>query len=203
MPTRRQIICRGGAMCAALGLPRFAFAAADDTVDVVMGGRPDGSHVWFDPMGLLLRPGQTVRWTNRDSGNSHTTTAYHPANLGRSRRIAEAAKPWDSDYLLPGESFAVTLTQPGVYDYYCQPHEHAGMVGRLVVGEPPSDGWWTTGTLTADGDLPEIALRAFPDIEAILAAGYVPPPCRGRLPTVPIAPPGRRSATGWPRLCAH
>ena len=37
---------------------------------------------------------------------------------------------------MPGESFAVELTEPGVYDYYCIPHEHAGMVGRIVVGGP-------------------------------------------------------------------
>ena len=25
------------------------------------------------------------------------------------------------------------LTRSGVYDYFCIPHEHAGMVGRIVV----------------------------------------------------------------------
>ena len=42
---------------------------------------------------------------------------------------------------MPGESFEVELTEPGVYDYFCIPHEHAGMVGRIVVGGPgPDDG---------------------------------------------------------------
>ena len=44
-----------------------------------MQGRGDGSHVWFDPIGLLVRPGQTVRWTNREAGNVAHATAYHPA----------------------------------------------------------------------------------------------------------------------------
>ena len=106
-----------------------------------MQGRGGGSHVWFDPIGLLVRPGQTVRWTNREAGNVHTATAYHPANLDRPLRIPRAALPWDSDYLMPGESFAVELTEPGVYDYFCIPHEHAGMVGRIVVGGlGPDDG---------------------------------------------------------------
>jgi len=36
--------------------------------------------------------------------------------------------------LQPGEHFDLTLSVPGVYDYFCAPHEQAGMVGRLVVG---------------------------------------------------------------------
>jgi hypothetical protein len=52
--------------------------------------------------------------------------------------MPEDAKPWESDYLLPNESFSATLSEPGVYDYYCHPHEHAGMVGRIVVGPPHS-----------------------------------------------------------------
>ena len=42
---------------------------------------------------------------------------------------------------MPGEAFEVMLTEPGVYDYYCVPHEHAGMVGRIVVGAAPARRW--------------------------------------------------------------
>ena len=101
-----------------------------------MRGKADGSHVWFDPIGLHVQPGQTVRWTNRDPGNSHTVTSYHPDIFERPLRIPAGAKPWNSDYLLPNESFSQTFTVEGVYDYYCVPHEHAGMVGRIVVGAP-------------------------------------------------------------------
>jgi plastocyanin len=162
--TRRHLL----AAAAALAVPRLAFGAGG-AVEIAMQGRGDGSHVWFDPVGVRVMPGQTVRWTNREAGNVHTTTAYHPENFGRQQRIPAAAKPWNSDYLLPGESFAVVLTEPGVYDCYCIPHEHAGMVGRIVVGETiPADwhGW-------PDGDLPEVALEAFPLAEAILRQGNV------------------------------
>src|SRR3546814_16953177 len=75
----------------------------------------------------------TVRWIN--VANVHTTTAYHPNNANHALRIPEGAAPWDSDYLVnPGDTFAVTLTVEGVYDYYCAPHEPAGMVGRIIVG---------------------------------------------------------------------
>lgn len=77
-----------------------------------MSGRPDGSRVWFDPFGVLIQPGQTVRWTNLDKANSHTATAYAPANFDHPRRIPDGAAPFDSDYLLPDESFEVTLEVP-------------------------------------------------------------------------------------------
>jgi plastocyanin len=163
MPTRRLVL----AGAAALLVPAAA-RAAEPPVEIVMQGRGDGAHVWFDPVGVLVRPGQTVRWSNREKGNVHTATAYHPANFDRPLRIPGAALPWDSDYLMPGESFAVELTEPGVYDYFCVPHEHAGMVGRIVVGNPAPD----EGPLPV-GDLPEVALRAFPPVEAILQQGRI------------------------------
>ncbi|CAI5964565.1 unnamed protein product [Closterium sp. NIES-65] len=33
----------------------------------------------------------------------------------------------------PGETFTVKLTAPGTYEYYCEPHQGAGMVGQIVV----------------------------------------------------------------------
>ena len=144
-----------------------------------------GSHVWFDPIGLYVEPGTTVRWLLRQ--NVHTTTAYHPRNDKHSLRIPEGAMPWDSGYLVqPGEHFDVTLTVPGVYDYYCTPHEGAGMVGRIVVGnshgpgaepfdywvdKPGTDGWRV---------VPDAARAAFPSIARILAERRVRPPVSER-----------------------
>jgi len=170
MISRRWILRTGGGFTAAL-LFGARTARAADPIEIVMGGRPDGSHVWFDPIGLHIEPGQTIRWINRDAGNSHTATAYHPDNFGRPRRIPSAANPWDSDYLLPGESFSISLTKPGVYDYYCVPHEHAGMVGRIIVGSPEAPGW--TNEPLSDGDLPDAALRALPTVAEIISKGLV------------------------------
>ena len=136
-----------------------------------MSGTARGEHVWFTPQGLAIAPRGTLRFVNRDRGNSHTATAYHPDIFGRPRRVPQGATPWDSGPLLPGESFEVTLERPGVYDYYCQPHEMAGMVGRIVVGEPRDAGWEDASGDA--GDLPAMALAAFPSAEAILAAGRV------------------------------
>ncbi|TAU35275.1 hypothetical protein ELI43_37370 [Rhizobium leguminosarum] len=137
-----------------------------------MQGRSDGSHVWFDPIGVLIKPGQMIRWINQNPGNSHTTTAYHPTNFGKPFRIPEAANSWDSDYLLPDESFSVTFTEQGVYDYYCIPHEHAGMVGRIIVGKPEVHGGWMESVAASRG-LPDEALKAFPMVEEIMAKRIV------------------------------
>jgi plastocyanin len=38
------------------------------------------------------------------------------------------------DYLnAPGETYELKLTTPGVYGYYCEPHQGAGMVGSITV----------------------------------------------------------------------
>ena len=169
--SRRQVLRWGGGVLATLALPP-AVGRARGIVEIRMQGRPDGSHVWFDPIGVRVEPGQTVRWTNLDPGNSHTSTAYHPSIADRPLRMPEDAKPWNSDYLLPNESFSATLSEPGVYDYYCQPHEHAGMVARIVVGTPQS---WNEALNKAERDrsLPMAAIDAFPSVEEILSKGIV------------------------------
>lgn len=165
----RRIILLGGGVTAALGTPFLSFAKA--RVEIEMRGTSRGERIWFDPIGLAVAPGSTLRFTNRDPGNSHTATAYHPEIYGRARRIPASAAPWDSDFLLPDESFEVTLTSPGVYDYYCIPHEMAAMVGRIVVGTPDDAGW--EGPSGDRDDISAEVLAALPAVEAILANGVV------------------------------
>jgi plastocyanin len=169
---RRQILRIGGGFLAGLLLPRLPLAA--EAVEIRMQGNADGSHVWFDPIGLHIEPGQTIRWRNLDPGNSHTATAYHPKNFERPLRIPEGAEPWHSDYLLPNESFSFTLTVEGVYDFYCVPHEHAGMVGRIIVGQPGRPPAADLSVQATGGEpIPEIALRAFPSVNEIMRQGVV------------------------------
>jgi plastocyanin len=170
-PTQRQLV-----QTALFGMGGLALhtrgLSADAVIDIEMRGTARGTSVWFDPVGLHIEPGQTIRWINADSGNSHTATAYHPANDGRPLRIPESAEPRDSDYLLLGASFSVTLSQDGVYDYLCIPHEMAGMVGRIVVGRPNYDPYEADDLDT----LPQRALAAFPSVEEIIRRGVVPAP---------------------------
>jgi plastocyanin len=172
--SRRSVLRIGGGLLAGLFLPRLPLAA--EAVEIRMQGNADGSHVWFDPVGLHIEPGQTIRWINLDPGNSHTATAYHPKNFERPLRIPEGAESWDSDYLLPDETFSVTLTVEGVYDFYCVPHEHAGMVGRIIVGQPDRSPSASLSAQAAGGEpIPEMALRAFPSVDEIMRQGVVRP----------------------------
>ena len=137
-----------------------------------------GSRVWFDPIGVRVDPGTTVRWVLE--ANVHSTTAYHPANGSWAPRIPAGARPWDSGLLTePGSAFEWRLEAPGVYDYYCIPHEMAGLVGRIVVA-PGASGTTLQEPAArpgaAGGDFrppPDAALAAFPPIEGILRNGRV------------------------------
>jgi len=175
MPTRRGFIQVGGAALASLALPPWwqAPGPVAKVVEIAMRSDRLGSKVWFDPVGLFVKPGTTIRWVVRD--NVHTTTAYHPKNGHHSLRIPEQAKPWDSGFLVnPGDHFEVTLTVAGVYDYFCMPHEAAGMVGRIVVGKPEGAGalpfdYFKGRVGTVDWlAVPDAAQRAFPSIERIV-----------------------------------
>ena len=165
--------CLAGA--ALLGGAGSATAA---TVEVKLMQTPAGD-AYFDPAGVHIAPGDTVRWVQ--ISGFHSITAYHPRNDNHELRIPESAEPWDSDILLAdypkrGATFEHVFTVPGVYDYFCKPHEMAGMVGRIVVGEPgngpgtkafgyaPSEHW---------KPVPEAARKAFPPVAEILQKGAV------------------------------
>lgn len=198
MLTRRGFVTAGGLALAGLAGPRaaawlpvlqpltgvptepaapwgghgVAFAAAR-VVEIQMKSDLLGANVWFDPIGLYVEPGQTVRWVV--AANVHTTTAYHPKNDKHSLRIPEGAEPWDSGFLVnPGDHFDVTLTVEGVYDYYCKPHEAAGMVGRIVVGRPGGPGALPFDYFTGKPGtepwkpVPAVARKAFPSVETIM-----------------------------------
>jgi plastocyanin len=181
--SRREFLKAGGLAFAGLGIaPLFGRRLLASRGPEVIEMRSDalGSRVWFDPIGLYVQPGTTVRWIARE--NVHTTTAYHPHNDRHSLRIPDGAAPWDSGFLVkPGATFDVTLTVPGVYDYYCMPHEGAGMVGRIVVGQAigagarPFDYW--VGNPGTDGwrRVPDAARAAFPSVERILAERVIHP----------------------------
>jgi plastocyanin len=168
MPSRRRLLLAGGGLLLAAPALRRA-GAAPAVAEIRMRSDPEGARVGFDPIGLRVAPGTTVRWVVE--ANVHTATAYHPANGGHPLRIPERAAPWNSGYLVePGQTFEVTLTVEGVYDYFCAPHEVAGMVGRLVVGRPGGPGAGPPGE-----DVPPAARAAFPSVERIMAEGIVRP----------------------------
>jgi plastocyanin len=170
---RLLIACLAGV--ALFAAPATAIAA---TVEVRLLQTRDGN-AYFDPAGIHIAPGDTVRWVQ--ISGFHSITAYHPRNDNHELRIPESAEPWDSDILQaqfpkPGATFEHVFTVQGVYDYFCKPHEMAGMVGRVVVGEPgngpgtkpfgyaPSEHW---------KPVPDAARKAFAPVTEIVQKGTV------------------------------
>jgi plastocyanin len=152
-----------------VGLP----AQAKPVVEIRMRSLEKGAHVGFDPVGLLVDVGTTIRWIV--DADVHTTTAYHPSNNAHPRRIPDGAEPWNSDYLInPGDSFEVKMIVQGVYDYFCAPHELAGMVGRIIVDRPTGPGsrpfdYFKGDPAAADWQsVPPAARLAFPSLEEIM-----------------------------------
>ena len=167
--SRRRFLEVGGLAVAGLaaGVPW-----PNRTHEIRMWSDAGGAHVGFVPRGLLVAPGDTVRWVV-DGANVHTSTAYHPANGNAPLRIPTGARPWDSGYLLhPGDHFEVLLNIPGVYDYFCRPHEAVGMVGRIVVGDAGSPPYFPAPH-AGRRPIPEVAIAAFPDAAAIVRRGRV------------------------------
>lgn len=104
--------------------------------EVTMFTEDTGFH--FDPHVVRVTEGGTVRFVN-ESG-SHTATAYHPDN-DRPLLMPENADAWDSEMLTDaGAEFEHTFETEGVYHYFCAPHESAGMIGSVIVGEPDAHG---------------------------------------------------------------
>ena len=78
----------------------------------------------FAPKELVVAPGTTVVWTNLDSV-AHTVTADDGS--------------FDSGDFGRGETYSLTFTAPGRYQYYCIPHGMPGMedmAGVIIVEAP-------------------------------------------------------------------
>jgi plastocyanin len=69
----------------------------------------------FEPRELAIKPGTTVRWTNRDD-IPHTIVS--PGSF--------KSKALDTD-----DSFAFVFDHPGTYNYFCSLHPH--MTGMIKV----------------------------------------------------------------------
>lgn len=123
---------------ATAGLTTTTVVSAQESPTVEMVTE-DGDY-YFDPIGLHVEPGSTVTFEN--ASGTHNSVAY-------SDRIPDGASEWQTPL---GETAEHTFETPGTYDYYCQPHQSFGMVGRIVVGEP---GGPAQGSQPPEGSVPE------------------------------------------------
>lgn len=97
----------------------------------------------YDPDELPVAPGGTVVWENVGS-TTHTVTAYEAgipedaayfaSGGATSEEAARDAYP-DAGGIGVEESFQHTFDTLGTYEYFCIPHESAGMTGVIKVSE--------------------------------------------------------------------
>ena len=98
---------------AVIFMPRMAYAA-----EIQMGS---GGNLVFEPNEISITAGETVTIVNGDLPPHNFVVADHP-ELSHS----------DLSFV-GGESFDVTFTDPGDYEFQCEPHAGAGMKGVIHV----------------------------------------------------------------------
>ena len=99
----------------------------------------------FRPYEVTVSAGDEVVWRNTSVRN-HSVTAYGQAIPDEAAYFASggfesekaARRAWRDHLggvLHNGDTYAHTFEVPGRYDYFCIPHEQAGMVGTVIVEE--------------------------------------------------------------------
>jgi len=87
----------------------------------------------FQPASLTVPRGATVLWKN--AGQTTHTVTSDPAKAINKADVAlpGGAQAWDSGTLAGDQSFSHAFDVPGIYKYFCVPHESIGMVAAVTV----------------------------------------------------------------------
>ena len=96
----------------------FTLAAQAYAADIQMGA---GGNLVFEPNEVTINAGETVTFTNGELPPHNVVFAGHD----------ELSHP-DLAFM-SGEQFPVTFTEPGDYEFQCDPHAGAGMKGVIHV----------------------------------------------------------------------
>ena len=93
--------------------------ASASTVEVKLG--TDAGMLAFEPSTINISEGDTVKFINNK-------LAPHNAVFDGHEEYSHADLAF-----APGESWEETFTTAGTYEFYCEPHRGAGMVGKVIV----------------------------------------------------------------------
>jgi len=134
-PSRRRVL-QTAAAASGLAIATGA-TGAQETVTIDM---TDG--LVFDPDSTEVAPGTTVVWETVGS-IPHSVTAYDDGlpeeaeyfASGGFDNEADARDGWPDGSVNQGETYEHTFEVEGEYEYFCIPHEGAGMVASLTVAE--------------------------------------------------------------------
>ena len=94
-------------------------SASASTVEVKLGA--DSGMLAFEPSSVTIKAGDTVKFVNNKM-------APHNAVFEGHDEYSHADLAFS-----PGESWEETFTEAGTFDFYCEPHRGAGMVGQVIV----------------------------------------------------------------------
>ena len=93
--------------------------AQASTVEVKLG--TDDGMLAFAPSTVTISAGDSVKFVNNK-------LAPHNAVFDGHEELSHADLAF-----APGESWTKTFSSAGTYEFYCEPHRGAGMVGTVVV----------------------------------------------------------------------
>ena len=94
-------------------------SAQAKTVEVKLG--TDAGMLAFEPSTINISTGDSVKFVNNK-------LAPHNAVFDGHEELSHADLAF-----APGESWEETFSTAGTYDFYCEPHRGAGMVGKVIV----------------------------------------------------------------------
>ncbi|UPV99558.1 plastocyanin/azurin family copper-binding protein [Halorussus gelatinilyticus] len=131
--TRRGFMRAATGTAAAAGAAGTAAAESQEgsgggggSQEVLVG--PGGSLV-FEPAELTIAPGTTVNWV-WESDNHNIVVSSQPEAASWQGTDGPPSKTYNT-----GHEYSHTFQATGTYEYYCQPHETAGMTASITVQE--------------------------------------------------------------------
>ena len=113
----RSIAAAACALFLVIGLGVSSVQAA--TTEVKLGS--DSGMLAFAPSSITIQEGDTIKFVNNNLAPHNAVFEGHD----------ELSHP-DLAFA-PGESWEQTFSTAGTYDFYCEPHRGAGMVGTVTV----------------------------------------------------------------------
>ncbi|RPH74749.1 T9SS C-terminal target domain-containing protein [bacterium] len=122
----KALLQTAGKLSGALFLVFFVIT----TIQAQTGHAVTVSDFTFSPATLEIQVGDTVIWTNtlgsHNVNGTQETYSGNPASFGND--------------IGTGWTYSFVFTEPGTYDYQCDPHVAMGMTGEIIVNEEGGGG---------------------------------------------------------------
>lgn len=101
-------------------------ARGQDEFRITVGARGANGYYYYGPPAVAVSPGTTLTWEWNGRGGTHN--------------VVSTSGAFTSGQLVDdkGHTFTRELQNPGVYRYFCSPHQSLGMKGAVFVslGQP-------------------------------------------------------------------